>query len=104
MHKILQKGYRGIIDEVKNTVASADKTDPEFLTKRCFWESIIISCEAVIVYANRYADLATSMAAKEKNPRRQKELLAIAENCKKVPEFGASNFYEACQSFWLLIW
>ena len=30
------------------------------------------------------------------------ELLKIAENCSKVPAKGATNFYEACQSFWFV--
>ena len=100
--KILKKGYRGIIEEVENTMAMADKTAPHYLKQRPFWESIIISCNAVIKYANRYADLANEMAAQENNTRRKEELLIIAKNCKKVPEYGASNFYEACQSFWFI--
>lgn len=100
--KILKKGYRGVIEEVENAMASADKTAPDYLKKRPFWESILISCHAVIKYANRYADLATEMAGKEKNTRRKEELFSIAQNCKKVPEYGASNFYEACQSFWFI--
>lgn len=100
--KILEKGYRGIIAEVEGAMEKADKNAPDYLKKRQFWESILISCEAVIKYANRYADLAEEMAEKEKNSRRKEELLAIAKNCRKVPEFGASNFYEACQSFWFV--
>ena len=31
-----------------------------------------------------------------------RSLLKISENCDRVPEFGARNFYEACQSFWFV--
>ena len=39
------------------------------------------------------------MAAVETNPTRKAELLQIAANCENVPANGATNFYEACQSF-----
>ncbi len=36
------------------------------------------------------------------NPQRKAELLVIASNCSKVPAKGATNFWEACQSFWFV--
>ena len=36
------------------------------------------------------------------DPTRKQELLQIASNCTRVPEKGARNFYEACQSFWFV--
>ncbi|MEO2683216.1 pyruvate formate lyase family protein, partial [Clostridium butyricum] len=55
-----------------------------------------------INFAHRYSDKAREMASVETNPIRKAELLQIAANCEKVPENGASNFYEACQSFWFV--
>ena len=54
---------------------------------------------AAINFAKRYSDKAKEMAAVETNPTRKAELLQIAANCEKVPANGATNFYEACQSF-----
>ena len=34
--------------------------------------------------------------------QRKAELLVIASNCSKVPAKGATNFWEACQSFWFV--
>jgi formate C-acetyltransferase len=47
--------------------------------------------------ANRYAELAREMAAKEKNETRKAELIAIAETCERVPEHPARNLREAMQ-------
>lgn len=100
--KVLKIGYRGIIQEVKDELESTNVYDANYSKKHEFLESVIISCEAVINYARRYADLAYRMAQKEKDPTRKQELLVIAYNCAKVPENGAESFYEACQSFWFV--
>ena len=42
------------------------------------------------------------MAYQCQDPTRKQELLQIASNCTRVPEKGARNFYEACQSFWFV--
>ena len=65
-------------------------------------KSILISCDAVITYANRYAKMAEEMAEKETDAARRQELLTIARVCKNVPEFPAESFQEACQSFWFI--
>jgi len=100
--KVLAKGYKGIIEEVNCAIMNADKENPEYIKQKLFWEAIIGSCKAVINYAHRYAKLARNMASKESNEVRAKELLQIAKNCETVPENGATNFYEACQSFWFV--
>jgi formate C-acetyltransferase len=100
--KILAKGYNGIIAEVEEVMAKADKRDPGYIKKKQFWTSIIISCKAAIAYANRYAELARELANKSSNSSRREELLQIAKNCENVPANGATSFYEACQSFWFV--
>lgn len=100
--KVLTKGYKGIIEEVESAIKAADKENPEYIKKKIFWDSVIVSCKAVINYAHRYAKLAREMASKESDSVRAKELLQIAKNCDTVPENGATNFYEACQSFWFV--
>ena len=53
--------------------------------------------KAIVRFAHRYAELAREMAAKEKNPEREQELLDIAEICDHVPEHPARNLREAIQ-------
>ena len=64
--------------------------------------TMLLSCQAVIDYAARYAKLAQEMADQTSDPVRKQELLIIAANCSRVPAKGAQNFYEACQSFWFV--
>ena len=100
--KVLKIGYRGIINEVKKQLETLNPGDEDYVTRRAFLDAVIMSCEAAITYAKRYASLAREMAGKEKDAARRAELEKIAFNCDNVPENGASGFYEACQSFWFI--
>ena len=100
--KVLKIGYRGIITEATSALDKLDFSDPEYISRRSFLEAVIESCEAVIEYARRYSRLARELAAKAKCPNRKREYEIIAKNCARVPEFGATTFHEACQSFWFV--
>ena len=100
--KVLKIGYKGIIEEASKELAKANVSDPDFAQKSHFLNAVIRSANAVINYAKRYSALALEEANKCADPVRKKELLKISENCAKVPENGATSFYEACQSFWFV--
>ena len=100
--KVLKIGYRGIIAEAEAALNKLDVSDSDYVSRSNFLYAVIESCEAVIEYARRYSALAKELAAKEANGERKRELEAISKNCVRVPEFGATSFYEACQSFWFI--
>ena len=100
--KVLAIGYEGIISEVKAELATCNVGDANYAKKSRFLEAVVISCEAVIGYAGRYAKLANELADKCADETRRAELRRIAENCARVPAKGAQNFWEACQSFWFV--
>lgn len=100
--KVLAIGYEGIRKQAEEELASCDPGDGDYITKSRFLQAVIISCDAAIVYAKRYAELAKKEAEKCGNAERKKELLLIAENCERVPAKGAESFYQACQSFWFV--
>ena len=100
--KVLAIGYEGIMAEVKAEMAKCNVGDGDYVRRIHFYEAVLTSCQAVITYANRYAELAKKEAAECRDAKRKAELLKIAENCSKVPAKGATNFYEACQSFWFV--
>ncbi len=100
--KILKNGFKGIIGEAEEARSKLSVADGDYARKNEFLESVIISAEAAIHYAKRYARMALEMANTETDRTRKTELLKIAENCAKVPENGADSFYEACQSFWFV--
>ncbi len=100
--KVLAIGYEGIMAEVEAEMAKCNVGDGDYAKRIHFLEAVLISCRAVIEYANRYAELAKKQAAECSDSKRKAELLQIAENCSRVPAKGAANFYEACQSFWFV--
>ncbi len=100
--KVLAIGYEGIIAQAKEELANCHFGDADYATKSRFLEAVILSCEAVIAYAERYAKLAEQMAVVCEDEARKQELWAIAANCHRVPAKGATSFYEACQSFWFV--
>ncbi len=100
--KVLAIGYEGIRAEAEKLLSECDFGDGDYARKSRFLQAVIISCNAVIAYANRYAELAKQMASECRDAARREELLKISENCSKVPAKGAESFYEACQSFWFV--
>ena len=100
--KVLAMGYRGIIEEIEEELDRCNPGDGDYCTKSQFLKAAILSCEAVIRYARRYAQLAEKEAAACTDSARKQELLQIAANCARVPEHGAATFHEACQSFWFV--
>ena len=99
---VLAVGFKGIAAKAKKALDALNFGDAEYARRSHFLNAVIMSCEAAIIYAKRYAALAREMAAKESNSRRKAELLRIADNCDNVPENGARDFWEACQSFWFV--
>lgn len=100
--EVLAIGYEGIIRKAAEELASISVGDADYAKKHIFLEAVIISCNAAIEYAKRYAALAKAEAERTGDPVRRAELLKIAENCSRVPAKGATSFYEACQSFWFV--
>lgn len=100
--EVLAIGYKGIIDKAQAELDKCQVGDANYVTKSHFLNAVILSCQAAIEYAERYAELASQMAAECTDPVRKQELLQISENCSRVPANGATSFYEACQSFWFV--
>lgn len=100
--EVLAIGFSGIRQKAEAQLASLSLTDGDYQRKSRFLQAVIISCDAAVTYARRYAKLALEVAEKCTDGARKLELLQIAQNCANVPEKGANGFYEACQSFWFV--
>ncbi len=100
--KVLAVGMEGIRAEAEGLLAQCRVGDGDYARKSRFLQAVILSCNGVIAYAERYARLAEQMAAQCQDADRKAELMRIAGNCRRVPAKGAGNFYEACQSFWFI--
>ncbi len=98
--KLLTVGLRGYMEECR---ANMDALLPKCQLdeeKKNFWQACIIQCEGLIAYAHRMADEAERQAAGCADPKRKKELLTIAENCRWVPEHPPKTFQQALQTVW----
>ena len=100
--KILKKGFDGVIKDIEAEKTTMSLSDADYCKKNAFLEAVLICCKAAIRYSKRYARLARELAEKESDTVRAAELKKIAENCDRVPEYGARDFYEALQSFWFV--
>ena len=100
--KVLRIGYRGIRKEAEDALANLHLSDGDYAKRHHFLEAVIRSCDAAILYARRYGDLAEAQAEACTDQKRKEELKQIAANCRKVPENGAETFWEACQTFWFI--
>ncbi len=97
---LFRKGFGGIIREARRHIAELRDITSENMKKKEFYESIIITSEGIIAYANRYAREARRMAGEETDIKRRNELLKIADICDRIPENPPATFHEAMQFVW----
>jgi formate C-acetyltransferase len=101
--KIYQKGMIDFKKEIAANLASLDYiNDPGATDKSEQWKAMDISCDAVILFAERHAELAESLALTESDPKRVAELTKIAEVCRWVPAKAPRNLWEAIQMYWFV--
>ncbi len=86
--------YGGYMNQYPDSILS--RVTP--LDKKMMLKGMIIACDSIIRWANRYADLAEKMAKEETRPERKAELEKIASNCRWVPENPPRDFWEALQA------
>jgi pyruvate formate-lyase/glycerol dehydratase family glycyl radical enzyme len=102
---VLSKGLKGLKEEIQ---AETDKIDGSDIPsnydfdRKNVYKAMLIAAEAIIIYANRCADVAEEIAAKETDPKRKAELTEMARICRKAPEYPADSWWEAIQSWQFL--
>ena len=101
--KIYRRGMLDFKRQIAEQLKSLDYLhDPEATDKAEQLKAMDLSCDAVIVFAERHADLAESMAAREQEPQRVAELQQIAKVCRWVPAHAPRTFHEAIQMYWFV--
>jgi formate C-acetyltransferase len=99
--KIYRKGMLDFKKDIARSLAELDlENDPKAFEKREELKAMDISCDAVILFAERHAKLAESTAAATTDPVRRRELMKIAANCRWVPAHAPTDFWEALQFYW----
>lgn len=102
---VLEKGFTGIIEEIKQQTESLDIAHPDgmkTLGRRNLYQAMMIVAEAMINYAERNAEYARELAEKEPDEKRAEELREMSRICRKVPKYPAESWWEALQCFHFL--
>jgi formate C-acetyltransferase len=102
-NKIYRKGMLDIKEDIKRSLESLDfYNDSEAYAKREELKAMDISANAIIYFAERHSEKLNEMANSEKNKKRKKELLEMAEICHHVPAHKPETFHEALQYYWFV--
>jgi trans-4-hydroxy-L-proline dehydratase len=107
-HTVLDdKIYRLGMEDFKARIASALQqldyyNDPTAYARAEELQAMHVCADAIITLALRYSHLAESLAAKEPNLTRRRELQLIAETCRHVPAQAPRTFHEALQYYWFV--
>ncbi|MHA2006601.1 MAG: trans-4-hydroxy-L-proline dehydratase [Promethearchaeota archaeon] len=97
------KGFLDFKEEIRESIENLDFfKDPEAFNKREQLKAMNIAADAIIRYAERYAQEARKLANKELNPERKIELEKISEICSYVPARAPRTFREALQHYWFI--
>lgn len=101
--KFYHKGFLEFKEEIEEAIDTLDfLNDAEAYDKKAQLEAMAISCDAIIIYGQRYAAYARKLAEKETNPHRKEELLWIAKNCDIVPAHKPETYAQALQMYWFV--
>ncbi|MBI4917827.1 MAG: glycyl radical protein [Acidobacteria bacterium] len=99
--KIYGKGMLDFKADIARAAAALDfERDPAALDRREELEAMAVACDALVVFAERHAELAGRMAAETADEARRVELLRIAEVCRRVPAEAPRDLHEALQHYW----
>ena len=101
--KMFRTGLLDLKEEIAESLAKTDLVnDPEGVDKRDELRAMDIVCDALIRYAERYAERLEELAAEEKDPVRKKELEKMAAICRRVPAHAPTTVHEALQHYWFI--
>jgi len=101
--KIYRKGMLDIIADVEISMTSLDwLNDPNAFDKMEELKAMKITAQAIIMFANRYADKLEELVQVEPDSKRKAELVEMARICRKVPAHAPSSFHEVLQHYWFI--
>ncbi len=99
--KVFQKGMLDLISDIDLSLIRI-KNDANAKEKVNELESMRIVANALIGFANRYADALHQLAEKETDEKRKTELIEMEAICCRVPAYAPRNFHEALQHYWFI--
>jgi formate C-acetyltransferase len=101
--RVIRRGFIDIRGEALEKLEALDPDNPQQTNEvRPFYEAIVTVSDAIMLWAQRHADLAARMEETETDSQRKEELHALAEICRRVPAYPARTLHEAVQCQWFV--
>jgi trans-4-hydroxy-L-proline dehydratase len=102
-YKMFSSGFLKLKEEISKAVSELDYfKDPHAYDKSEELKAMDITCDAIIMYADRYASELEKLAASEKDVKRRGELLKMSAICRKVPANAPESVHEMLQHYWFI--
>ncbi|HOX75928.1 MAG TPA: glycyl radical protein [Bacteroidales bacterium] len=102
-YKMFRTGFLDLKAEIQEAISRLDYfNDPGAYEKSEELKAMEIACDAIIMYANRYADELLRLADIETDPLRKGELEKMAAVCRKVPANAPETVHEMLQHYWFI--
>ncbi len=101
--KMFRTGFLDLKKEIRESISQLDYSDdPLAYEKNEELKAMNIACDAIIMYAGRFADRLTTLAESEPVPQRRSELEKMASVCRKVPAYAPETIHEMLQHYWFI--
>ncbi|MBI9046363.1 MAG: glycyl radical protein [Anaerolineaceae bacterium] len=101
--KIYRYGMLDFIEMIEGSLAKLNfYEDASAYEKKQELEAMKICAQALIIFANKYAQKAIQLAGVEDDEKRKAELEQIAAICSHVPAHAPRTFHEALQYYWFV--
>ncbi len=101
--KMFRKGFLEVKEEIQKAMDQLDFfADANAYEKQEELKAMAITCDGIILFANRHAEELDRLANLEKDTKRKTELEQMAAVCRKVPAHAPETFHEALQHYWFI--
>jgi pyruvate formate-lyase/glycerol dehydratase family glycyl radical enzyme len=102
-YKMFRTGFLQLKDEIQDSLSLLDfYNDPFAFDKQEELKAMDIACDAIIMYAGRYAVELEKMASLESDLKHREELKKMAAICRKVPANRPETIHEMLQHYWFI--
>lgn len=101
--KIYKYGFLEYKKQISDQIEKLDfLSDTGALSRKSELSAMSIACDAIMLLAKRYAELARKMAAETSDENWKNDLCLIASNCERVPAYKPQTFHQALQMYWFV--
>jgi formate C-acetyltransferase len=102
-YRMFKTGFLSVKKEIRAAIENLDFfNNNQAFEKLEELNAMDVTCDAIIMYANRHADELERLSIDEKDNKRKKELIEMADICRKVPGNPPETVHEMLQHYWFI--